>query len=69
MVDAVTSPIDTLTQTGADARTLEEQAQLDTMLGDDSSAAKHRGEAYGGAVTAMVGGVAVKGCGYRSKSS
>lgn len=61
VVDSVLSPIDTLTQTGADARTLEEQAQLDTLLGDDKSAAEHRGEAYGGLVAGVIGGVAIKG--------
>jgi len=61
IVDAVLNPLDTLHETGVDAGALEDKAQLDTMLGDDTSAAQHRGEAYGGVVAAVVGGAVVKG--------
>ena len=52
--EAIIHPLDSGQAAGAHVAELEDKAQLDAMMGDDESAAQHRGEAYGGIAAAVV---------------
>jgi hypothetical protein len=52
--EAIIHPLDSGLEAGSHMAELEEMAQLDGMMEDDTAAAQHRGEAYGGIAAAAI---------------
>jgi hypothetical protein len=60
MAEGIIDPIGTGLETGTNMRHLYEKSTLDSLVGDEQSAAQNLGEAFGGAVTVVVGGLGGK---------
>ena len=52
--EGIIDPMGSGLEAGSHMAELEEMAQLDGMMGDDTAAAQHRGEAYGGIAAAAI---------------